>query len=502
MGGLVNPILQELGSLSPGAKNALMQAHGAASQPNPMAGTSLPPSPDGQVMGPPTMQRPGPVNPALGAAVKPPSPDAGPPQANTMLPPSQLSSVPSIGGGAQPQVKAPLGSSTGDIAEHARLEQSGPGTNQIQGHPFLKGLAQVGDTIFSRAEPGLASAIPGTTAHHNLLLSQNEKQTGLDLGNEQKQAQTANLESMPQLHQAKQELDQAKLDETQQHHKDQLSQQLHTHGFDQDDDGNIVPLSYDKMSEDQQAVHDLKASQDELAQATTALRKFQADPNNPAAKLAQRRVDGAQQARAIAMQRLGLAEKNFELKSEGTVNGVAPAGALEANDGRPVGTAFQQNVRPTGTQRDAAGRAEVGERIRQRLLTQLQDPAIREQIGPLMGRAKTAEELVGNLPANLAEFGNDLKSYAAFQAGMHPVRGIGGLQYFDKVMGGLGQTPEQMMGKFQSNHNTAQDVIDIGKPKTVGSNGGSSSGPREGDTKVNGDGDKVVYRGGKWQHQP
>jgi hypothetical protein len=91
----------------------------------------------------------------------------------------------------------------------------------------------------------------------------------------------------------------------------------------------------------------------------------------------------------------------------------------------------------------------------------LQDPAIRGQLGPLLGRAKNFEEFIGNLPPELAEFGQDLNSYAAFQAGLHPVRGIGALEYFDKKLGGLGQTPEQLEGKLKSGEIVSQTVENL-----------------------------------------
>ena len=118
-------------------------------------------------------------------------------------------------------------------------------------------------------------------------------------------------------------------------------------------------------------------------------------------------------------------------------------------------------VKPTGTQQDASFRAQVGDQLRQKLYTELQDPAIRGQLGPLLGRAKNFEEFIGNLPPELAEFGQDLNSYAAFQAGLHPVRGIGALEYFDKKLGGLGQTPEQLEGKLKSGEIVSQTVENL-----------------------------------------
>lgn len=201
-----------------------------------------------------------------------------------------------------------------------------------------------------------------------------------------------------------------------------------------------------------------KQAQEDYTQAKADYDKLRSDPNSFVSKQAAQKL-------ALAGGNLQMRQKEYLKTAFGVDSGgAALPGANLLPDGTPVGTALNKNVAPTATQKDAAGRAQVGENIRTRILAALKDPQIRSQLGPILGRAKTAQEAIGNLPPGLAQFGNDLKSYAAFQAGMHPVRGIGGLQYFDKVMGGLGQTPEQLEGKLASGHNVAQDVIGIGRP--------------------------------------
>jgi hypothetical protein len=144
-----------------------------------------------------------PPNPGFAAARQSAQPVGPPPSTDRLLPPSQESTVPSIGlSSPQPQVKAPLGTSTGDISERARLLNTGTGVHQIQDHPVLKAAAGIGDYLLSNLLPGPASQIPGTTAHHNFLLGQNTKQTATDLGNEQKQATTAKTQADVPLEQA------------------------------------------------------------------------------------------------------------------------------------------------------------------------------------------------------------------------------------------------------------------------------------------------------------
>ncbi len=57
--------------------------------------------------------------------------------------------------------------------EAARLRGSKPGAEQIH-NPFLRTLATVGDALASTVTPHLASFIPGTTAHHNVLMGNAE----------------------------------------------------------------------------------------------------------------------------------------------------------------------------------------------------------------------------------------------------------------------------------------------------------------------------------------
>lgn len=132
---------------------------------------------------------------------------------------------------------------------------------------------------------------------------------------------------------------------------------------------------------------------------------------------------------------------------------------------------------PTTLQRDAAGRAQTMVDLDQRIRKALQNPEIAKGTGPLIGRLNEAQNRLGTLPHDLAELKNDLVSYGAFQAGLHPVRGIGAIEYFDRVMGGLGQSPEELLGKLDSNLATARSVGKVGGRENIG--GGPSVGTVE-----------------------
>lgn len=173
----------------------------------------------------------------------------------------------------------------------------------------------------------------------------------------------------------------------------------------------------------------------------------------------------------LAAKRLSLAGGNqnlrqleYRMRAYGTGADGQPLPGVEFTaDGTPVGTATQTNVRPTVNARNAGERADTMQDLATRIRGALNDPEIRAGLGPVAGRINDVKGHAGVLDGPLAELRNDLVSYGAFQAGLHPVRGIGGLQYFEKVMGGLGQTPEQLLAKLSSNDATARSVQHVAK---------------------------------------
>jgi hypothetical protein len=164
-------------------------------------------------------------------AVMPPAGAAPPPQISMPtskrpdgLPELNPAAMPA---GPRPQVKAPLGTSAGDQAELSRKLQTGSGISQIAGkiensglgqaHPVLgkilgigaQGLAQLGDIGLTTLGGGLgqlaAQNIPGTQEHHNIQVHQDQHQVAQDIGNEEKQAQTQDIQSQIPLRQAQTE---------------------------------------------------------------------------------------------------------------------------------------------------------------------------------------------------------------------------------------------------------------------------------------------------------
>jgi hypothetical protein len=452
MGGLTNPLLDEINGLSPGAKAALQSAHNA--------GTSQATAPAMPTLAPP--------NPGFAAARQSAQPSPAP-STDRMLPPSQESTVPSIGlSSPQPQVKAPLGTSTGDMLKRSQDMTNGPGINHIaksiegtdwgQRHPFLSKVAGYGlqvpamiaDTVAESASPIARMAlsnVPGTYAHHFAELRNDNRAVNQDVENEQKQATTGATQAEIPLRQAqteevreKPDMAQAKLDQTQQLH----DQQLREHGFKMDDQGKVVPLEYGEMSEPQQAVHDLKASQEELADAQTAFKKAQTSGIPAQLQMAQQRIQTAQQNARTAMGRLGISARSEEFREE------------QAKD-KSENPAIPQV---------AQGRAYQGK-------------AILESAQDLKGFIDKNPAVFGNLGSYWKQFTNNtpisdpaaskamtkLASFAALQPALHGMRSHQAMQEFEKMIGGIPKNGESLKAAIDGiTESAAQPMIDVATP--------------------------------------
>lgn len=470
---LDNPVLSELDSLSPHAKNALAQAHGKLLTLS-SGGAPLGPAPDAGASAAPKLQ-------PLG------NPSEQPPSAPGMLP--------TIGGAQQqqqspgmlPTLAQPSPTVAGDRAELSRLNTTGSGVSQIH-NPFLKTLGVIGDAVGTGLFPRIAAQVPGTTAHHQQLVGAAGQQLKADEGveteaakNELTGAQAAEQASLPQYHQSQAELGatkaaltQEKQNEAEQHHKSQNSAQLAQHGFKEDENGKIVPLGYEEMSEPQQAVHDLSASRQELYEATSALKKAQKDNQPAMMRMAQQRIDNANRNAGIAAQRLGLSEKQFEMRAHGTENGEALPGAILGDDNKPVGTAFQQNVRPTGQERN---KADLASSAREQLGDIADIMTKRKDIfGPVNGRKTDFSVWLGSQDPDAQKFRAARTIAADHLAGVFGGRSEAALSALDNAVGQFRDNPEAAIAGVKQLDKANTRFIEKGTPKTAGSNAAKGSG--------------------------
>lgn len=225
-------------------------------------------------------------------------------------------------------------------------------------NPFLRGLARVADVAGSVFLPGLTTAIPGTTLHHNLLVNQAQQNLANDQKSAEMQAQTQNLNLQPQLKQQAAELANEKLLAQEQHWTDQTEAQkeaakqrylanLQAHGYTLDESDptgqKVRPMTYEEMSPVQQANVDLRQSQEDAQEAMAELRAAQNDPSSPAYKLAWGKLQSALQNGAAATMRAKAYMGNYMLHAynvglDGSVLPGAPEIADASGSVTPVGS--------------------------------------------------------------------------------------------------------------------------------------------------------------------
>lgn len=127
-----------------------------------------------------------------------PSASAPPPAAT---PPMTL---PGPSGSSAPLIKTSQDQTSAAQTELNRLINSGSGISHIKS-PFLRGAAEVGDTVGRALFPGIDRAIPGTESRHNHLINIQEgrinsaqNQEGKQAANAMEEQRTQDLENAPE----------------------------------------------------------------------------------------------------------------------------------------------------------------------------------------------------------------------------------------------------------------------------------------------------------------
>ena len=101
----------------------------------------------------------------------------------TVASPSSTGSLPTITTNTQDRTLQ-------DQSELNRLISSGSGISQIH-NPFLRGLSRVGEIASDLITPNLTKDIPGTMAHHDMLIGGQKALINSDLANQAQEATTA-----------------------------------------------------------------------------------------------------------------------------------------------------------------------------------------------------------------------------------------------------------------------------------------------------------------------
>lgn len=374
------------------------------------------------------------------------------------------------------------------------------GAEQIHNKP-LRILGRIGAGLLDTLLPAASISVPGTALHHELLTHQATQrvQNEDELANNEtkrhlEESQAAEHEAMPDIkrqladtaqgrvdalgeaNRIREELGASKNELTKSQLASRESQARRKMGLKLDQiTGAEVPITREEMTPAEQSHLDLTEANTKLKEAQEARARAQATNDPERIRIADENL----KLRAVAVQNAlantGLRREHLDLLRGGQDESNAAPGQAVI-DGKTVGTAFQKRIDPTNASISMAERVGPVQDLDRRIRAALQHPEIANATGPIAGRLSKIKEKYGDLPRELAELQTDLKSYGAFQAGLHPVRGIGAMRYFDEVMGGLGQTPEQLLGKLDSNLKTAQSVKESGT-RNVGKAGNQGATP-------------------------
>lgn len=154
-----------------GAGGVPAEAHGmpGPAPPTPLPAVTPPPSP------PPTPSSAAGDTTTPALTTRPPMSETPPvPLAGPLAGTGAAAGVPPALRGGTPVdpaiIKATQGALGQNLAEEQRLLRTGAGVSQIR-NPFLRGLARVGDVAGTIMFPRAMEAIPGTTLHHEQLVS-------------------------------------------------------------------------------------------------------------------------------------------------------------------------------------------------------------------------------------------------------------------------------------------------------------------------------------------
>jgi hypothetical protein len=286
-------------------------------------------------------------------------------------------------------------------------------------------------------------------------------------------------------------------------------------GYKQDDDGTIVPMDYDEMSPAQQSSYDLKNAQRQLAVTTMGLRdaqtdfeKMRGDPNSVQNQQIAQRLQVAKQAQDRMTGMMGAMQERADAQM---INAKAGAygvgmdnqplpGAMLTEQGQPVGSHFQANVRPTGTQRAKGNMAESADQ-------QINDMkgiiAKRSDIfGPAAGRTTDFTVWLGSQDPDAQRFRAARTIAGDHLAGTFGGRSEAALNALDSAIGHFKDNPKAVAAGLDQLQEANHLFLNAGKVHTVGGNqsapAGNNAGVPKGATHtVPGSDGKMHYTDGK-----
>jgi hypothetical protein len=398
----------------------------------------------------------------------------------------------------QDQQKNPLGSA-----------ENQPGTLGKIGHV----LGKIGNVAGDILDPKLTARIPGSDL--NRQGQENKLQSEIDTqqGERTKERHEQNVEDTNE-----QKLDQAeqKIEETSNKDKSARQISLRKQGLEEDKDGNVIPLSREKMSDTETAVLDLKAAQTDSATAKAALDQIRADPNSPQNKAALARIQVSAKNAATAAGKLGLDKEKFVADYFGLDKNGNPIAGTQKDEatGQPIGPRIANANNPSA---DRLKRGDLGENV------QINTKELRgiiaqhpDLLGPLAGRFTNAEQMIGNNDPYISRIGTAVHNIALASNGAHGVRSADAVHATEhQILNDFHNGPDAVNGSLDELDKSVQSFIDDAKrgkrpspsPNEPAKGGGgfkapegAPNAPKEDGKVLKVDGKAVaVSKGGQWQ---
>jgi len=315
-------------------------------------------------------------------------------------------------------------------------------------HGIGGGILNTLDVLGSALAPGITSRIPGTRENYRRqiadLSGQATEQERLNQEQEQESTQEQNLQSEIPLRQAQTGEANARAQAIA--HPPAKPQSatgiaaLAKLGYKLDEQGTPVPMTDEEISPEVKSMRDFQTASSDLKRAQTALANSKNDPNSAAYKLEQAKVDEARERTHQAAAALGLHEQEFQ-------NNVQE----------------QDLVKPSGQSQSRASAATAAQGVIKELQAELQDPEVRSQFGPLIGRMNSAGKIVGTIPPKLSAAATHLENLYALMGTAHGWRAIEAPEQFRKAMGGMERNPAAIDASFNAANQDLGTISTEGK---------------------------------------
>ena len=405
----------------------------------------------------------------------------------------------------------------------------------------LKGLPVLGNSLSS-----IGQVMPGTTEQHNAKLGEAQGAVTEDEANAEKEAQAQNLKSEVPLHSAQAGYYGAHAEAIGNH---QVTPEEAAAMGNPDLAGSLMdPKAWEQLIKQ----HGINTTKEDTAKPIQGAdgAMYRLDPNNPGVGIPLTTPDGkpiAGTPKPVDMKKqlqngvvdalnkgngpeakrlMGQLEAIDPIGFQNAQSGAGRAGAMETQagiagnrfnadyygigpngqpipgapmiDGQPVG--FKGGLGATLTNRLAV--ANAVDAMKPQLMSSIDAAAKVGAIGPVGGRWTTFEQLAGDPDPEAQYLWGQMKSFTSLMPALHAMRSAELAQYLDKASGGLKQNPESLkayfngLGSITGSMSSGINATRYTAPKS--GNQPAQGGAKEGDSKTNSAGDKVVFKAGKW----